>query len=343
MKKETQKHVLIALVLFLIVGAFRVNHKNRLVVERSVIRFVMGTEAKMMAAVRNEAEARELFRGAFAEMERLEAMMSDRDPNSELSRLSERAWKEPVRVSPELFEVLRAAVRYSELSGGAFDVTVGPEVKLWRRMQKTGEPPSEEELAQARARVGWEKLILDPENQTVRFAVEGMELDVGAIAKGYAVDHAAQLLIDGGAKAGMVDLGGNIRCFGAVPQYPRGWNIGLQDPRREGLLTTLVLNDVSVATSGDYRRFVEVEGERQSHILKPGSGRSVGDLISVTIIASTAMEADALSTAVSVMGEEKGLELIESLEGVEAILVTAAKPERLVTTSGAKAYILDTD
>lgn len=344
MKNNLRKLVPVALILFLIVGALWVNRKNRLLIVKSPVRIVMGTLAQVTVSVRNEAEAPDLFRTAFAEMKRIEAMMNDRDPDSELSRLGEIAVAAPVQVSPELFDVLWAAQEISRLSDGAFDVTVGPEVRLWRRAQQGGPSPTPDELAEARARVGWQKLLLDPENRTVQLAVEGMSLDVGAIAKGYAVDRVARALVDARVPAGMVDLGGNIRCIGGHPEYPQGWIIGIQNPRQDdALIAQVALRDTSIATSGDYRRFAEVAGEKQSHILDPRSGRSVGDLISVSIITPTAVRADALATAVSVLGREKGLTLIESLPDAEAILVTAENPDEFIATPGARPYIIAPD
>jgi thiamine biosynthesis lipoprotein len=162
---------------------------------------------------------------------------------------------------------------------------------------------------------------------------------VGAIAKGYAVDIAMGAMQKLGATAGMVDLGGNVRCFGPGPAGGN-WYIGLRDPRHtEKTLIKLRLNEMAVATSGDYERYAVVDGQPQSHILNPKTSESVKELASVTIIAPTAMQADALSTAVSVLGKEKGLALIEKIPGVEAIVMTSAQPDQRIETPGAKQFI----
>jgi thiamine biosynthesis lipoprotein len=265
------------------------------------------------------------------------------------------AAQRPVPVNPLTFEVLQQAVHFSRLSDGAFDVTVGPLVDLWKAVGEANTPPSEQALAEARAKVGYEKLILNEEEMTVQFAVEGMRIDLGGIAKGYAVDKAVDAMKKRGALGGMVDLGGNIRCFGRPPQRPpdRGeletrpqWRIALQDPNvapddTSGSKTLLVLGigDQSVATSGDYRRFTKVRGQRQSHILDAQTGKGADKLASVTIIAPDATTADALSTAVSVLGSEKGLALIERLPNVEAILIPAADTAQLLFSTGADAYV----
>ena len=343
MDKDLRKAVQTIVILLLIGGVIWLagrRGKRSPAIENSGYRMMMGTYAQISITEEDPAKARGFFNAAFEKMEKVNTLMNDRDPDSEISQLSETAWKEPVPVSRELFDVLNASLNYSRLSDGAFDITVGPEVRLWRRMKETGQKPTSEQLTQARERVGYQKLILNEDDQSVRMEREGMYLDVGAIAKGYAVDLAVQVLIDAGVSAGMVDLGGNIRCFGVLPEYPDGWLIGVQDPMQDGkLLTRIVLRNRAVATSGGYRRYAEIDGKKQSHILNPSSGVSVGQLASVTIIAPTGMEADALSTAVSVMGKEKGLALIESISDVEAILVTAENSDELAFSSGAEAYL----
>jgi thiamine biosynthesis lipoprotein len=222
--------------------------------------------------------------------------------------------------------------------------------------------PDGSAIASTKARVGYEKLILDANERTVRFAVDGMRLDLGGIGKGYAVDKAVEAMQQHGAIAGLVDSGGNIRCFGR-PLGKDAWAVGVQDPKAadsdteatfEGLipgeyLLVLRLKDVAVATSGDYRRFVTIGGKKVSHIIDINTAAGANKLSSDTIIAKTAVDADALSTAVNVLGAEKGLALIESLSGeaqakselpdVECILITTGPDYRVVKSSGADAYI----
>lgn len=316
-----------------------VNRTPPAVTENSGFRPIMGTLAQVTVVAPDPVCARRCIEAAFEAMDRVYQTMNDRNPESELSRLSETAFKKEVRVSAELFAVLCTARQYSQLSGGAFDITVGPEVALWRQMEKTGIQPTPEQIQQARAKVGYEKLILNPPQQTVRLEQEGMRLDLGGIAKGYAVDLAVEAIRQNGALGGMADIGGNIRCFGQPPAPAKDWIVGLQNPRAETIIRRLKLNDFAVATSGDYRRYAEAEGKKHSHILNPSTGDSAEELISVTILAPTAMEADALSTAVSVMGKQRGLNLIESLDRIEAILITADRPEDLIQTPGAADYL----
>ena len=321
-------------------------------------REIMGTFARIVAVAKQERRARRYIEAGFSELVRIDKMMSDYKPDSELSKVNRGAFANPVKVSPELFEILQKSVEFSRLSNGAFDITVGPLVDLWHKAGEANIVPDENTLAATRTRVGYEKLILDANGRTVRFAVAGMRLDLGAIGKGYAVDKAVEAMQNRGAIGGMVDSGGNIRCFG-VPADTDTWLIGLQNPKSAGtdtdlpelhgaigtgeVLMVLKLNPdkigMAVATSGDYRRFVTIDGKKVSHIVDPNTGASADRLSSDTIIAATAVDADALSTAVNVMGAEKGLALVESLPGVEAILVTDGPEYAIRQTRGAEKYV----
>ncbi len=303
-------------------------------------RIVMGTFANITAVAADDKTIKASIDAAFEKLVEVDEMMSDYKAGSELSAVNRDAFAKPVKVSDELFEVLKASVDYSRKTQGAFDITVGPVVELWRRTEKDGTKPGEKELAQAKARVGYEKLILDEKNKTVRFAVESMKLDLGGIAKGYAIDLAIEEMKKAHAAGGLVDVGGDMRCFGASPKFDNIWRVGLEDPSGASrYLLVLKLSDAAIATSGDYRRFVMVDDKRYSHIIDPATTASAGELTSVTVIAARAMDADALATAVSVMGRTKGLQLIESIDNAEAIVIPADKKLELVKTSGADAYI----
>jgi thiamine biosynthesis lipoprotein len=303
-------------------------------------REIMGTFARIVAVAKNEKIARRSIEAGFDEMKRIDSVMSDYKPDSQLSRVNREAFQHAVKVTPELFAIFQKSVQYSRLSNGAFDITVGPLVDLWHKAGETNSMPDENTLAAAKASVGYEKLILDANAMTVRFAVDGMRLDLGGIGKGYSVDRAVEVMRRKGATAGMVDSGGNIRCFGK-PIDNDVWLVGIQDPNLEnnGPLMVLKLNDMSVATSGDYRRFMTVGGKKVSHIIDTNTGKGSGKLASDTIIAKTAVDADALSTTVNVLGADKGLDLIESLPGTECILITAEPHYQVVKSIGADAYI----
>jgi thiamine biosynthesis lipoprotein len=309
-------------------------------------REIMGTFARIVAIAKNEKQAKRCIEAGFDEMRRIDSVMSDYKPDSELSKVNREAFAGPVKVSPELFGILQKSVEFSRLSGGAFDITIGPLVDLWHKAGESNSMPDENTIAATKARVGYEKLILDANAMTVRFAVGGMRLDLGGIGKGYAVDKAVEVMQRKGAIAGMVDSGGNIRCFGK-PVSNDTWLVGIQDPNLTDLsagvdsepIMILKLIDMAVATSGDYMRFVTVAGKKVSHIIDTNTAAGAGKLSSDTIIAKTALDADALSTAVNVLGPEKGLALIESLPGVEAILITPGPEFRIVKSKGADEYL----
>lgn len=307
---------------------------------------VMGTFARVVAVAKDAATGAQCVEAGLAEIRKVNELMSDYSDDSEISRVNREAAQRAVQVSESTFEVLQKSVEFSKLTDGAFDITVGPLVDVFHKTQKERVAPTQEQIAQAKAKVGYEHLILDSENRTVRFAFDGMRLDLGAIAKGYGVDKAIEAARQHGAVGVMVDIGGDVRCFGMPPEGRDHWRIGLQDPNSVvegmntgGLVLTLRVTNAAVATSGDYQQFVLIEGKRYSHIMNRKTGSSVEGLSSVTIIADNATDADALATSVSVMGPEQGLALIEKLPNTEAIILTSPPNSDIIKTSGADQYI----
>jgi thiamine biosynthesis lipoprotein len=349
-KQRRQVAILIFVGLFLIVALYIFANKRRVDAD-SGYRLVMGTFAHLKAVARNQDTAGKCVQSAFEEIKKVDELMSDYKSDSEISRVNRDAFKQAVNVSASTFEVLQKSVDFSELSEGAFDITIAPLAELWRTAAEVNSVPTEAELEQARSKVGYEKLILDANEMTVRFAVDGMKLDLGGIAKGYSIDKATEAMQAGGAIGGMVDVGGDIRCFGLPPEGKKTWRIGLQDPAQpEGgdetlgggagrILMVLKLKNAAVATSGGYQRFVLIEGKKHSHIINRDTGASAEGASSVTVISQSAIDADALATSVSVMGAEKGLALIEKTPQTEAILITPSPEYELIKTSGAEKYI----
>jgi thiamine biosynthesis lipoprotein len=307
---------------------------------------VMGTFGRAVAVVMNEEAGKKCVEAALQQLQKVDTLMSDYKGDSEISRVNKEAFSRAVQVSSETFEVFEKSIELSRLSDGAFDVTVGPLVDLWKQAGETGDVPGESELAQAKSRVGYEKLILDSNEMSIRFSVEGMRVDFGGIAKGYAIDKAIEAMQKLGAIGGMVDVGGDIRCFGASPPGKNYWRIGVEDPREtkawlgQGEPVLIVeLTNGAVTTSGDYRRYVMIDGKRYSHIIDSQAGSSSEKLASVTIISANAINADGLATAVSVMGAEKGLALIEEVRATETILITLKPKYEIIQSSGAERYL----
>jgi len=313
-------------------------------------RLVMGTLARIVVVAPNTKTAKKCIEAGFAEIKNVDKLMSDYKSDSEISQVNRDAFKHTVKVSEATYEVLQKAIEFSKLTGGAFDITVGPLVQLWRSASEANSVPTDAELRQARSKVGYEKLILDANETGVRFAVDGMKLDLGGIAKGYAIDKAIESIQKCGALGAMVDIGGDIRCFGTASKGKSHWLIGLQDPRKAKNdfdtgtpLLVLKLKNAAVTTSGNYRRFELINGKKYSHIINRNTGTcAIGTdaeaLSSVTIIAKNATDADALATAVIVMGPEKGIALIERLSETEAILIPSQE-RKLIKTVGAEKFI----
>ena len=292
------------------------------------VRTEMAVPVKLILYAPDAASATEAADAAFAKMHILNAVLSDYDPQSELRRLStSAAGGRAVAVSRDLWRVLSHAQTLSQQSGGAFDVTVGPVVRLWRRARRRGTLPSPERLQAARALVGYQLMHLDNERKTVELLNDGMRLDLGGIAKGYAADETLRVLRGFGFNRAMVDAGGDI-VLGDPPPGKPGWRIGIADARQgtageRGTRRVLLLANCAVATSGDTWQFVEIAGRRYSHIVDPRTGIGLTDHGSVTVVARHGMTADGLASAVSVLGPEAGLKLIEATPGAAAIVVRA--------------------
>jgi thiamine biosynthesis lipoprotein len=272
-----------------------------------------------------QAAADRAARSAVEAIRGVARSMSTYRADSELTRLNASAAAGPVAVSEPLWEVITAALDLSRRSGGAFDATYSPLRDLWRSAAANGELPSESALAEARARVGWRKVVTDPAKRTVHFEAGGMKLDLGGLAKGYALDLAAAAIRRNGLNAGIVDLGGDLRVVGSAEEG-RPWTVGIRDALKAADKTAirgrLRLADVAVATSGNYERYFLVDGRKFSHIIDPATGRPAEEVVSATVIAPTGMAADGLATAVSVLGMEKGVRLVEDTPGAECLLVS---------------------
>ncbi len=259
---------------------------------------------------------------AFDRIEQLEAIFSDYRSDSELNRLSRQGAAGPQLVSRNLFEILERAQQISERTGGAFDITVGPEVALWREARRTRRLPTATQLAQARAAVGYQNLVLDREKRTVLLKRPDMKLDLGGIAKGYAADQALEVLKSQGIASALIDAGGDL-TLGAPPPGKAGWKVSIASPDAGRLEPpcTLVLQGVAIATSGNSRQFVEINGRRYSHIVNPSNGEGLTGAASTTVIAPDGSTADALATALSVLPLARGLQVVESIKGASAYLV----------------------
>ncbi len=283
----------------------------------------MGTQVNLVLYAPDSALARRAAAAVFARIDTLNRRLSDYLAESELNRLSATAGTgRDVPVSDDLWTVLAAAQRLAEATDGAFDVTVGPLTRLWRHAARRSELPPAEELEKARRAVGYRHVRLDPDARTVRLVQPGMRLDLGGIAKGYAADEALAVLRTFGITQALVDAGGDV-ALGEPPPAAPGWRVAVSavDENGEVVQEARLLARSAVATSGDTYRFVEVDGVRYSHLLDPRTGLGLTDRSLVTVVAPTGMQADALASAVGVLGPEAGLAFVAGLPGVAARII----------------------
>ena len=255
------------------------------------------------------------------EMHRIDRLMSPYKEDSELSMINREAARCPVKVSKEMLRLLESAQHFSELSNGAFDITYAAVGRLFDYRLRIR--PSEAQLLEARAAVGYRYLQLDRQAGTVQFTKPGMCIDLGGFAKGHAVDNATRLLRQRGIHHANVSAGGDSRVIG--DRRGRPWMIGVRDPRDVGrIVAMLPLVDTSISTSGDYERYFDEDGVRYHHLIDPATGKSPDQLRSVTILAEDGLTSEAYSKMVFVLGLEQGLRLINAQQGIDAVLVDAA-------------------
>ncbi|MFQ5686732.1 MAG: FAD:protein FMN transferase [Candidatus Scalindua sp.] len=302
----------------------------------------MGTLFEVSTYVANKYEAEKAFNDVFKEINRLDYLMSNYKEESELSKVNKNAASEPTACDKELAYVIEQSLQYSDITDGAFDITIGPLMKKWGFFKEQGRIPGKEELKSALESVSYKNIIIGEEIKkslfrdpsvvkTISYRNSGTQIDLGGIGKGYAVDMALRVLKGNRIHSALINFAGNIYAYGTPPEKD-SWVIGLQHPRKsEGLLGTFEIRDKAVSTSGDYEKFFTIDGERYSHIIDPRTGYPVKGIVSVTIVTDSATRADALSTGVFVLGLEKGMDLIEKLSDVEGIIIYEDADSRLFT------------
>jgi thiamine biosynthesis lipoprotein len=274
----------------------------------------MGVQVRLTVYANSDQQARDACCNAYARVAELEQIMSDYRPNSELMRMCRSATTRPTRVSPELFFVLSRAQELSSQSHGAFDVTVGPLVTLWRTARKTGALPPAQQLAQARENVGWTLLKLDSSARTVRLLRPGMRLDLGGIAKGFAGDEAISVLRASGVRRALFEAGGDI-VAGDPPPGKRGWTIDIPCDSPPCQIT---LANSALSTSGDTSQFVIIDKTRYSHVVDPRTGLGLTNRVLVTVRAPDGITSDSLSTALSVLGTADRQQLLREYPSASA-------------------------
>ena len=297
----------------------------------------MGTEFTLVLYTDNPGLATRASRLAFDRIHAIDVALTDYDPTSELMRLVDQAGQPPVAVSADLFDVMTQAKELYERSAGAFDPSIAPVGRLWRRARRERKMPDRELLRKALNLVGGDAIRLDPQHRTVELTRAGMKLDLGGIAKGYASGEAIAVLREAGINSALVAGSGDIVVAGPPPGQP-GWRIGIAplaaEPQSDGTLgRTILLKNAAISTSGDAEQFVEMDGKRYSHVIDPATGLGLTDRRSVTVIAPSGLLADGLDTTACVLGVENGLKLVDSYPGVAALFIQITPQGPVVTKS----------
>jgi thiamine biosynthesis lipoprotein len=293
----------------------------------------MGTLVRITLYTSSEDAARKAFESAFARIAELDRILSDYQPDSELNQLTRKALGRPTHVSKDLLAVLAASQELSEATDGAFDVTQGPVIRLWRAARKAGRLPDDRALKEAASRSGFRKLHVNATRQTVMLEQSDMALDVGAIGKGYAASESLTVLRGLGIRSALVAVSGDL-AFSDAPPGQRGWRIDIHDdPALAAVPRVLELTNAAVSTSGASEQHLDINGRRYSHVIDPSSGIGIDGDITVTVIAQRGLDADGLDTAVSVLGRDRGLALIESRPGTAALIVERSQTGTRVSMS----------
>ena len=281
----------------------------------------MGSDFEITIVDDDEYNANYLLDIAIKEISRIEKLISSWDKNSQTFQINLNAGIKPVKVDKELFNLISRSLKISGLSQGAFDISYASLDKVWYFDKKMMEIPLEDEIRKSVSKVGFRNIILDKENQTVFLKIKGMKIGFGAIGKGYAADKAKFILLKNNVKSGIINASGDLTAWGKKPSG-KDWMVAIVNPlNKSKIFSLLPVENKAVVTSGNYERFINFNGKLFSHIIDPRTGYPSQGILSVTIFSENAELADALATAVYVLGEEIGMNLINQLKGIDCIII----------------------
>lgn len=284
----------------------------------------MGSNFEITVVAENQVQGDHYINLAISEISRIERLISSWNENSQTSLINRNAGIKPISVDPELFSLIERSIKISNLTDGAFDISYASMDNIWKFDGSMTEMPNEQALLESVSKVGFENIELDERNFTVFLRKPGMRIGFGAIGKGYAADKAKELLLQNGVTSGIINASGDLNAWGKQPDGSP-WMVAIVNPlNKEKVFSWLPVEDMAVVTSGNYEKFVFIEGVKYSHIIDPRTGMPSSGISSVTILTKSAELADALATSVYVMGVDTGLNLINQLKGVEAIIVDSA-------------------
>lgn len=306
-------------IVFLIAVIYSLSTRSQIIHKRKL--FMLGSPFEVTAVAKDTIAANDYIDLAIAESKRIENLISDWIPTTQISQVNKNAGIKPVKVDKEVFELVERAIKISKLTNGAFDISYASMDKIWKFDGSMKVMPTEEAIKQSVSKIGYQNIILDPKEQTIFLKLEGMKLGLGGIGQGYIADKIKSLLFSKGCLSGIINVSGDINAWGKQPDG-KPWTVGIVNPvNRNKIFATFPLTDSAVETSGNYEKFVVFNGKRYSHIIDPRTGFPATGIVSVSVFAKQTEIADALATGIFVLGVDVGLDLVNQIKGVECIIV----------------------
>jgi thiamine biosynthesis lipoprotein len=282
---------------------------------------MLGSPFEMTVVATDTVQGNQYINQAINEVKRIENLISDWIPTTQISKVNQNAGIAPVKVEKEVFELIVRANKISKLTNGAFDISYASMDKIWKFDGSLKEMPTEEAIKNSVAKVGYQNIILNENESTIFLKNKGMKLGLGGIGQGYIADKVKALLIENGCKSGIVNVSGDIFAWGKQPDG-KPWTVAIVNPMNKNkVFATFPLEDSAVETSGSYEKFVTFNGKRYSHIIDPRTGYPATGIVSVSVFAKTTELADALATGIFVLGIDVGLDLVNQIKGIECIIV----------------------
>ena len=282
---------------------------------------MLGSPFEMTVVCKDTVQGNYFIDLAVAEVKRIEHLISDWIPSSQISQVNQNAGIKPVQVDKEVFDLVKRAIKISEITSGAFDISYASMDKIWKFDGSMIEMPTEEAIKKSVSKIGYKNIILDAKEHTLFLKLQGMKLGLGGIGQGYIADKVKELLLSKGCTSGIVNVSGDINTWGKQPDG-KFWTVGIVNPMNKNkIFATFPIENSAVETSGSYEKYVTFNGVRYSHIIDPRTGYPAKDVVSVSVFAKQTEVADALATGIFVLGVEVGLDLVNQLKGIECIIV----------------------
>ena len=307
-------------IFFYIIVFFTLSTQAQVLRKRTTI--LMGGRFDISIVADSRESAEQNIDTVIAEISRIESLISDWKPNSQVSMINDHAGIKPVKVDKELLMLTQRAIALSKITNGAFDISFAAMDKIWKFDGSMKEMPSAEAIKKSVAKVGYKNILIDTANSTVFLKLPGMKIGFGALGEGYAADRCRELMLSKGIKAGIVNASGDMSTWGKNPNG-KNWEIGITNPMKEDTIFAVVaMKQNAIVTSGSYRKFVEFNGKRYAHIINPATGYPATGLISVTIMGPSAEVANGLSTSIMVLGPVNGKKLIENFPAYSYLMIT---------------------